>query len=137
VDVRVFNPMAKVITDKALSDFELEFARWAEFLNAGVGLVAFNLGISCLGTPHPAITAAFSIGFLLVFMGYGFKYFPQKIRKLRGQTLSGVDEVALLGIEKKYFGVCASFTKYPIYTLGWLFLLGVFVYGVISGFAKP
>lgn len=124
------------ITNKTLSDIEAEYAKWSEFLNGGVGLLAFNLGISCLGTPRPDITATLSFIFLFLFMFYGQRHFPKKLKTLREAELSGVDEVAFLGIEKKYFGFVAIFKNFPVYLVGWFFLAGVCIYGVLKNTGK-
>lgn len=124
------------ITNKTLSDIEAEYAKWSEFLNGGVGLLAFNLGISCLGTPRPDITAILSFIFLFLFMLYGQRHFPQKLKTLRKAELAGVDEVAFLGIEKKYFGFVAIFKNFSVYLVGWGFLIGVCVYGVFKNMGK-
>lgn len=120
------------ITNKIISEIEGEYAKWSEFLNGGIGMFAFSLGISCLGTPRPDITAFLSLLFLLVFSAYGQKHFPQKLKALRKAELSGVDEVALLGIEKKYFGIAATFKNFPVYLVGWCFLGGVAIYGAFK-----
>ncbi|MBU0589928.1 MAG: hypothetical protein KJ852_12985 [Gammaproteobacteria bacterium] len=120
------------ITNKTISEIEAEYSRWSEFLNGGIGIFAFSLGISCIGTPRPDITALLSLLFLLVFTAYGQRHFPQKLKALRKTELSGVDEVALLGIEKKYFGATAVFKNFPVYLIGWCFLGGVAIYGAFK-----
>jgi hypothetical protein len=124
------------ITNKTISEIEGEYAKWSEFLNGGIGLFAFNLGISCLGTSRPDITAFLSLLFLLVFSAYGQRHFPQKLKSLRKTELSGVDEIALLGIEKKYFGFAALFRNFPVYLVGWCFLFGVAIYGALKSAGK-
>lgn len=117
--------MAK-ITDTTLAEIETEYAKWSEFLNIGVGLLSFSLGISCLGTPIPGISALLSLLFMLIFIAYGRKkHYPAKLRELRKATLVGIDEVALLGIKRKYFGLSAIFRKFPVFLVGWFFLGGV------------
>ena len=48
------------ITKKMLAQIEAEYSKWGEFLNGGIGLLAFSFGLSCLGTPRPDITGFLS-----------------------------------------------------------------------------
>jgi len=118
------------ITDKTIEEIETDYAKWAEFLNVGVGLVSFSLGISCLGTPRPDISGFISLTFMLMFMVYGQKHFPHRLRELRKASLVGIDEILLVGIEHKYFGIGSLFKSFPVFLLGWLFLGGVAIYGI-------
>ena len=118
------------ITDTTLNEIEAEYMRWSEFLNVGIGLLSFSLAISCLGTPAPKNAALISLIFMLLFMIYGQKHFPRKLRELRKISLKGVDEVALLGIERKYFGLDALLRNFPVFLFGWLFLGAVSIFGV-------
>ncbi len=117
------------ITQETIEEIESEYAKWAEFLNVGVGLLSFSLGISCLGTPRPDVTGFLSLLFMLLFMVYGQKHFPRKLRELRKASLVGIDELLLLGIEHKYFGIRGIFKNFPVFLAGWLFLGGVGIYG--------
>lgn len=117
------------INKKTLADIELEYAKWSEFLNFVVGVLAFSLGISCLGTDRPDVTAFLSLLFVFIIMLRGQKYFPKRLAELRRAELTGVDEVAYLGLRKKYFGLRAVLKNFAIYLIGWLFLGGVAAYG--------
>lgn len=121
--------MAK-ITNRTIGEIDAEFAKWSEFLNGGIGLFAFSLGVSCLGTPRPELTAFLSLVFLLIVATHGQRHFPKRLRALRADELSGVDEMALAGIEQKYFGLTAVFKQFPVYLSGWIFLGAVGIYGV-------
>jgi len=118
------------ITESTLKEIEAEYSKWGEYLNGGVGLLSFSFGLSCLGTPRPDITGFISLLFVLIFLIYGQKHFPQKLKELRKKKLSGIDELTLLGFEKKYFGFTALFKNFPIYLIGWSFLGFVSIYGV-------
>ncbi len=118
------------ITENTLLEIEAEYAKWGEFLNGGIGLLAFSFGLSCLGISRPDITGFLSLFFLVTFLAYGRKHFPGKLRELRKNDLSGIDELTLIGIEKRYFGVVALFRNFTVYLIGWLFLGGVTLYGV-------
>lgn len=120
------------ITLETIEEIEGEYAKWSEFMNVGVGLLSFNLGISCLGTPRPDISGFLSLGFMLLFMMYGQSNFPRKIRELRKAELVGIDQLTLLGIERKYFGVQGLFRNFPVFLSGWLFLGGVAIYGLFK-----
>lgn len=118
------------ITAKTIEEIEGEYAKWAEFTNVGVGLLSFSLGISCLGTPRPDITGFLSLLFMFLFMAYGQKHFPRKIRDLRKAELAEIDQLTLLGIERKYFSTRSLLRYFPVFSAGWLFLGGVALYGI-------
>jgi hypothetical protein len=120
------------ISKETLSEIEEEFAKWSEFLNMGVGLFSFSLAISCLGTPKPFLSSLTSLIFLFLFMKYSQKHFPKKILDLRKAELVGVDEVAFLGIESKYFSIMSLIKNCPVYLAGYLFLGGVCIYYGVS-----
>lgn len=121
------------ISSETLAEIEEEFAKWAEFLNVGVGLLSFSLAISCLGTPKPYLSSFTSLIFLFVFMAYSQKRFPRKILELRKADLDGLDEVAFLGIERKYFSLKSIIKNCPVFLTGYLFLGGVcFYHGVLK-----
>lgn len=122
--------MPEEITQATIDEIESEYAKWAEFLNVGVGLLSFSLGISCLGTPRPDVTGFLSLIFMLLFMAYGKNHFPRKLRELRKASLVGIDELLLLGIERKHFGIRGIFKHFAVFLAGWLFLGGVGIYGV-------
>ena len=117
------------ITQKTIEEIESDYAKWAEFLNVGIGLLSFSLGISCLGTTRTDVTACLSLLFMLLFMVYGQKHFPRKLNELRKASVAGLDEILLLGIERKYFGIRSLFKNFPIFLAGWFFLGGVGIYG--------
>ncbi len=118
------------ITENTLAQIESEYAKFGEFLNGGIGLLAFSFGLTCLGTPRPDITGFLSLVFLIILGSYGRKHFPEKLRELRKKELSRIDKVVLLGIEKKYFGVGALFKNFTVYLFGWVFLGSVTIYGI-------
>ena len=118
------------ITPRTIEEIESEYAKWAEFTNVGVGLLSFSLGISCLGTPRPDITGFLSLLFIFLFMAYGQKHFPSKIRELRKAELAEIDQLTLAGIERKFFSVRSLPRFFPVFSAGWLFLGGVALYGI-------
>nr|WP_294864225.1 hypothetical protein [uncultured Pseudogulbenkiania sp.] len=117
------------ITDDTIAQIEQEYAKWAEFLNVGVGLFSFSLGISCLGAPRTDIAGLISLLFMLLFMAYGSNQFPGRIKELRKAELQGLDELVLIGLEKKYFGIGRILRSMPVFLVGWLFLGVVTLYG--------
>lgn len=119
-----------IINDETIAEIDSEYEKWGEYLNGGIGILAFAFGLSCLGTPWPDVTGFCSLVFLMLLSFYGKQSFPQKIKSLRKIKLEGIDEMTLLGIEKKYFGIKALFFRFPIFLAGWCFLGGVSVYGV-------
>ena len=119
------------ITQDTLLEIESAYARWSEFLNGIVGILAFSFGLSSLGTNNPQFFASLSLCFLLVVMLYGQKHFPKKIKELRKEKLVEIDSLILIGIEKKYFGIKALFKNFAIYLIGWLFLVAIIAFDVI------
>ena len=111
------------ITNRDLRVIEDEYGKWKEICNVGVGTLSFALSIACIGTPCPGVWAWVSIAFVLVMLHHFQKYFPKKIRKLRAKELEGMDELTLLGIEKKYFGLKAAFMGFGGYFFGLVFLV--------------
>ncbi|WP_299599705.1 hypothetical protein [uncultured Microbulbifer sp.] len=122
----------RVIDEAVLADIDADFAKWAEFLNAGIGILSFSFALSCLGTDHPGITAFVSLIFLLMFSLYGNSRFPKKLRELRKAKLPELDSLTLDGIENRYFGLRATFKRFYIYLFGWGALAVVGCYGVLS-----
>lgn len=120
------------ISEDELIEIEAEYSKWGEYLNGGIGLLSFSFGLACLGTPRPDITGFLSLAFILLFAAYGKERFPKRIKELRKRQLSGVDELTLLGFEKKYFGFRALFRNFTVYVAGWSFLGGVAIYGVLK-----
>ncbi len=117
------------ITPEMIKHIEAEYAEWGEFLNGVIGLLAFSFGLSCLGTDRPDITGFMSLVFILIFALYGKTKFPQKLKDLRKEELSGIDELILLGFERKYFSPMAVIKNFPVGLIGWFFLGGVTLYG--------
>ncbi|MFC4258557.1 hypothetical protein ACFOZ5_05840 [Marinobacter lacisalsi] len=120
------------INEDTLNKIEAEYSKWGEYLNGGLGLLSFSFGLSCLGTPRPDITGSISLVFIIIFSIYGKEHFPEKLKELRKKELSGVDELTLLRIEKRYFGISALFRNFPVYLIGWTFLGLVAIYGVAT-----
>lgn len=118
------------ITNEIIEEIESDYAKWAEFLNVSVGLLSFSLGISCIGTTRTDVTAFISMLFMLLFMVYGQKHFPRKLRELRKTSLLGIDELLLHSIERKYFGIRSVLKNFLVFLTGWFFLGGVGIYGI-------
>jgi len=75
-------------------------------------------------------TPIFQGALILVFASRAKTRFPRKLEELRKEELSGIDELILLGFEKKYFGLTAMIKNFPAGLIGWFFLGGVALYGV-------
>ena len=118
--------------ENVLAEIEKEFSKWKEFLNITIGLFSFNLAISCLGTKNPKSWAFVSFIFVGILLGYGNKYFPQKIKELRKAELNKIDKLTLKGLEVEYFGLKNFWKHCPLYLLGFLFL-ALLALGVIKG----
>ena len=60
----------------------------------------------------------------MVFI-YGKSNFPTKIKHLRKEKLESIDELVLVGIEKKYFGWFSLFKNFLLYTAAMFMILMV------------
>ena len=116
------------ITDETIVKIEVEFTKWTETLNITVGVVLFNLGVSCLGSPDPKVTASFSTAFASLLLFHISYKFPATLKELRKKRLQGVDEVTLGGIENKHLGCVALLKNFYVFFAGWLFLVFVWLY---------
>ncbi len=101
------------ITEKTLRTVEREYSTWAFILNNVLGVTAFSLGISCLGTPRPDITGSLSLVFMLIVGIDCRKNFPKTLIQLRDAQLSKLDQLTRDGIRKKYLSVGAAITHAP------------------------
>ena len=116
------------ITNETIVKIEDEFTEWAETLNNMVGVVLFNLGVSCLGSPYPIVTATVSAAFaFLLFFRIPYK-FPPTLKELRKKKLQGDDKGKLDEIEKKHLGFVALLKNFNVFFAGWLFLVFVCFY---------
>ena len=117
------------ITSETIDKIGIEYAKWADFLNIGVGLFSFSLGISCLSSDKPYISTLALI-FVTMFMVYGQKHFPHKINELRKATLALEDKKKLKEIQHKYFGIKSLFTNCPVFLAGYMFLFAVCLFDI-------
>ena len=114
------------LTDKYVAQLDSQFELWANYLNIGIGLLAFTLAVACLGTESPVINAWLSIVVLSLLRFNGNKFFPEEIKKLRLQSKEDqAAKIVLDGLDKRYFGFKTNFSKYPVFTLGFLMLIAV------------
>jgi hypothetical protein len=105
-----------------------EFSRWKEFLNNVFGVASFTLALACLGTHQPSINACICCVFLVLIRVSANRLFPPSILQLRREAKRNEDAAALLkSLERDYLGVRTLFTGYPVFLMGWFFL--VFVMG--------
>jgi hypothetical protein len=60
--------------------------RWADFLNATVGLLGFSLGLGCLGTKTPPFNAMISLLFVLGIWARGRHLVPAHFKSEHAAT---------------------------------------------------
>ena len=112
------------LTDEYLEKIEAQFKLWVAFLNTGIGLLAFTLGLASLGTNSPSINASLSVFIICLVRINGHHFFPEEIRKLRKQAQQDSKaQIILDGFDKKHFGFKTNFTKYNLFTFGFIFLI--------------
>ena len=114
------------ISEENMERLESEFEVWANFLNTGLGLLAFTLALASLGTNSPSINAGLS--FIVVFLVriQGSRHFPAEFQRVK--QLAKTDrryKIWLDGLDKEYFGFKTNFTRYPLFLFGFLFLFCV------------
>lgn len=119
---------AYIINDELLGRIRSQFRLWAMFLNNGVGLVSFTLGLACLGTPTPSVNAGLSLVFIALIRQQGKHYFPQEIEILR-KAAKGDEKarVLLKGLEGEFFSMKVVLTQYPVFILGFIFPMFILV----------
>jgi hypothetical protein len=107
---------------------ELEVNRHQEFLNIGLGLVAFTLALGCIGTPSPEKSAWLCFPVIVGLAFWAVRHFPPTIialRKLEKETGDSQVSEVRKRLEKKYIGIKALITKNFLYWFGLAFFLGV------------
>lgn len=105
------------------------------FLNTGIGLLAFTLGLASLGTNSPALNASLSLIVIILVRINGASFFPREIQRLR--KLAKTDskaKIVLDGLESKHFGFKSNFTKYHLFAFGLIFLIVISVWQPIAEF---
>lgn len=112
------------IDDVLLERIRSQFRLWAMFLNNGIGFVSFTLGLACLGTPTPWVNAGLSVVFVALIRQQGKHYFPQDIEELRNAAKENEKaRILLRGLEGEFLSVKALVSQYPIFLLGFIFLM--------------
>ena len=121
------------LDDEYVENIEAQIKLWANFLNMGIGLLAFTLGIASLGTASPVINSWLSLLVVMIVRIQGTKYFPAEIQRLRQLSKENSKAKILLdGLMAKYFAFKTNFTLYPILMVGILFLVFIALSPVIS-----
>ncbi|WP_196361091.1 hypothetical protein, partial [Vibrio anguillarum] len=112
------------IDEEYLERVEKQFKKWAMFLNNAIGILAFTLALACLGTNVPWLNACFSV----LIVGYvwfqGKNNFPEEIDKLRKEAKDDKQaKLVVKALVSEHLNWKTMFTKYPVYLLGYVFLL--------------
>lgn len=66
------------ITDEYIEEVDTQFDLWATFLNTGIGLLAFTLGLASLGTNSPAFNAGLSVFVIILVRINGSNFFSKR-----------------------------------------------------------
>ena len=123
--------------DLLIEKVEQEFKLWEMFLNNGIGLLSFTLGLASLGTNIPWVSAALSLFIVILIRIQGSNYFPPEIKKLRALSKSNKQaEFYLNGFEKNFFSNYIFIQKYPVFLIGFLFLFFIAISPIYSGFSE-
>lgn len=125
------------ITDEYLAQLREKFEKWAEFLNIGFGLVAFTLGLACLGTNMPVVNAWFSIAVLFCIWFKSKHIFPKDIIQLRKLAKDDLKaKILLKGLESEFLSIKAVVTTCPVFLIGYA-LLAVIAFSPILSEVFP
>jgi hypothetical protein len=124
-----------VIKDELLDKVRDQFKLWAMFLNNGVGLLSFSLGLASLGTNIPWVSAILSIVVVILIRNQGKHYFPSEIKKLRDIAKNEEKaRILLKGLEAEYFSNKKMIKEYPLFLIGFVFLMSVALSPMFLGF---
>lgn len=125
-----------VIKDELIAKVREQFKQWAMFLNNGVGLLSFTLGLGCLGTNIPWVSAIFSIVLVILVRNQGKHFFPSEIKKLRDIAKTNEKaRVLLKGLEAEYFSKTKLVKEYPTFLFGFIFLMSIALSPTFLGFS--
>lgn len=94
---------------------------WREHLNVLIGVLAFSLAMTSLGTPYPGITAALSLAFIFSVSYSKQHLFPIELLQMRKSPKSDMQKWARIGFEKESF----KLVKFLPYWFGIISLVGV------------
>lgn len=123
-----------ILDDDYIEKIEAQVKLWANFLNTGVGLLAFTLAMASLGTESPVINSWLSFAVVVIVRVQGKNYFPAEIQMLKARAKSdSTAKILLDGLMSKYFGFGSNFRLYPLLVVGILLLWAV---GVSPAIAK-
>ncbi|MCG9680451.1 hypothetical protein [Vibrio sp. Isolate24] len=116
------------LKDDYLKKIRSQFKLWESFLNNAIGVLAFTLGLASLGTPIPCISATLSL-FVVIFIWWqGQSLFPKEVTRLRKMAKKDYkSKVILSGVMTEQLSWLKAVTRYPMYLLGFLFLILVAV----------
>ena len=111
-------------------DVKRESERHNEFLNSAIGLLAFTLGLTCLGFEQPQKPAILCLGIITPVIFHALQYFPETIRTLRELVKETNDPHAskvLKYLESRYLGIQSLVTKNILLWYGLAFYLLVLI----------
>ena len=105
-----------------LTELNVQFKKREHFFNK-MGLLAFGLGISSLGTREPSICAFYSLAIISLMICSTCDKYTQFFALLRSKKdRTEKEENILKAIMIKYLNFKSLFTDYSIFTFGYLFL---------------
>lgn len=106
-----------------------EVKRHREHLNLVLGFAMFTVGVACLGTPNPQLTATFAFPVLVALIFASIRYAPETMITLRELEKGSKDpevKEARVYLEKKYHSFWALLRGGFLYWYGVAFYLLVF-----------
>lgn len=112
------------IDNGLVTEVREQFRLWALFLNNGIGLFSFTLGLASLGTDIPWLSALFSTVVIFLIRWQGKHYFPPKVKELREDAKKNDKaKILLKGLESEFLSFKTLFIEYPVFIFGLSFLL--------------
>lgn len=108
--------------ERIVHDAHTEFDRWYQFMNT-LGAMAVGMAVAAWGTPWPTPSAWLLFMSLVWLRVQGNGRFPATVAKLRAKPIKReADRILLKGLEWRFLGLRAVFTKCPVFLLGYLVL---------------
>jgi hypothetical protein len=124
------------LSNEELETIEAEVARWQEYLNLTIGVLAFTLAITIVSLKAKVFWAWLAFVFLLLLVLPNMKWWPPTLNALkRKKDKTKQEEIIYRGLMDKFFGAKALFLNFAAYWFSLTFL-GLVGFGVADWIEK-
>ncbi len=112
------------LSTEELKKIETEVARWQEYLNVTIGVLAFTLAITIVSLKAKVFWAWLAFGFLILLVLPNMKRWPPTLNALKKkQNKTGPEEIIYRGLMDKFFGTRALLCNFSAYWFSLVVLL--------------